>query len=406
MDRPPCGGLEATENLETVTLGDLIRAAGPNFCSDQGLSPHQSKIIARLGMCRTAAMGGHLWACNECGAAVNMYNSCRDRHCPQCQGAARYRWVEDRMSELLPVPYFHVVFTLPHELNPWISNDPSQLLGLLFQAAKTTLLEFAQDPKHLGATPGILMVLHTWGQKLNLHYHVHCIVTGGGLGDTGEWRATRPDYLFPVPAMMQVFRGIYLEGLSRLGQKGKIELSPGKLGGIVKKLYNKKWVVYAKKPFGGPDRVLKYLGRYTHRVAISNSRILGFSNNMVTFAYKDYADDHAQKTLILPMEKFLMRFVGHILPPGFMRIRMYGIWSNPRKKQDLAHCRQLLGEPEISQTTFDEAITASEPEDEGFLRPQDVSEGQLICPHCKKGILYPIDELIESIKKPVFWDTS
>lgn len=301
------------------------------------------------------------------------------------------------MSELLPVPYFHVVFTLPHELNPWIKSDPKQLIGLLFQSAKDTLLEFARDPKHLGATPGILMVLHTWGQKLNQHYHVHCIVTGGGLDEARQWRATRSDYLFPVEAMMPVFRGIYLERLSSLLGRKKLEFIPDRLTKVIRKLYNKKWVVYAKEPFGGPERVLKYLGRYTHRVAIANSRILRFANNMVTFTYKDYTDNHTEKTMTLPLEKFLCRFANHILPQGFMRIRGYGLWSNPRKKRDLTHCRFLLGDPEISETALDEAIASLEPDEGVIPRPEETSEGQLICPHCQEGILYPLDELMPGV---------
>ena len=300
------------------------------------------------------------------------------------------------MSELLPVPYFHVVFTLPHQLTPFIKRDTSLLLGKLFHAASRTLMTFFENEEDLGVTPGILMVLHTWGQQLTPHYHVHCIVTGGGLDKQRQWKSCSADYLFPVKALSKVFRGIYLKSVKDLIAKEKVSHQANELSALVAKLYRHPWVVYAKKPFGGPEVVLKYLGRYTHRVAISNARIIRFSNNMVTFTYKDYRKDAKICHLTLPLNEFLLRFVNHILPAGFMRIRSYGLWSNPRKKKDLAHCRSLLGKPDLSNEVVAHEIESSE-EIEGVLDVEDLEPGQMICPHCRKNILLPMDLIFETV---------
>ncbi len=250
----------------------------------------------------------------------------------------QFRWVSARVAELLPIPYFHCVFTLPHVLNPLVAANPRALLGALFMAASGTLMKFAKDPKFLGAKIGILIVLHTWGQKLNLHYHVHCVVTGGGLNRDHEWvPSSSENFLFPVKAMSPVFRGIYMEQLDLLLKQNALHIPDtyrrhfADYGQLKRRLFSKPWVVYAKRPFSGPLTVLKYLARYSHRVAIANSRIVQYENGLVTFTYKDYRHENANKLLTLPLEKFLNRFVSHILPNGFKKIRNYGIWANPCK---------------------------------------------------------------------------
>ena len=368
-----------------LTVGDLFRKTDKAFL--RRLTPEQAKVAYNLAGCRTARMGGHIWRCDHCRKEIPMYNSCRDRHCPGCQASARFKWVEARCAELLPVPYFHVVFTLPHILNPLIAYNPRRLLGCLFQAASQALLKFAADQKYLGACPGILMVLHTWGQKLNRHYHVHCVVTGGGLTEEGEWKAVPSDkFLFPIDPLSTVFQGIYLERLEKLFVAQKLKLPPDwtlTLDQLKQRLYKNKWVVYAKPPFGNPSLVLKYLGRYTHRVAIANSRLTGFDGNMVTFKYKDYRDDACWESLTLPLDDFLNRFLRHVLPKGLMRIRSFGILSNPKKKASLARCREILGEPDLSEALAE----TMEPDSEPMIDDTSILESGCICPYCKEGIL-------------------
>ena len=399
MGGTPRGGPHEPESKKELTLGALIGAAGPMFAADHRLTPHQAKVLARLGLCQTSRLGGHVWICDHCDVRIPMYNSCRDRHCPQCQAGPRFKWVADRTKELLPVPYFHVVFTLPHQLNPWIKQHPKPLLNLLFKAASSTLLDFAKDPKYLGATPGVLMVLHTWGQKLNCHYHVHCIVTGGGLDENQQWKGVKSSkFLFPVKAMSQKFRGAYVAGLKQIAEKEGLEHLKDKFQQLTDDLYQQSWVVYAKKPFGGPEMVLKYLGRYTHRIAISNHRILRFENNQVTFAYKDYRNEDRQRVLTLPLNDFLLRFVAHILPQGLMRIRSYGLLANTRKKEAITRCRELLGEPEITnalelQPERDEATEAALAA-LTELQQQLFEMGELrVCPECQKLALRPLKNI-------------
>ena len=382
---------------EKPTLGALFRAADKSFFLGNPLSEDQVKVAHRLARCQTQAMGGHLWCCDTCGALVPMYNSCRNRNCPQCQKMDQYRWVSARLKELLPVPYFHCVFTLPHKLNPLVYANPRALLGALFKAAATTLLKFGADPQWMGAKPGILMVLHTWGQKLNLHYHVHCIVTGGGLSAQKQWVPSYSEkYLFPVRAMSDVFRGLYWQYLERLLEKEKL-LIPHECAAyfsnrekLKTSLHAKQWVVYAKEPFAGPTAVLKYLARYTHRTAIANSRILKYANGMVTFRYVDYRKQRQQRLLHLPLQRFLRSFIDHVLPSGFMRIRGYGIWANACKKKDLTWCRYLLGDP----------VTHQPPMDTDNDEVATIEHFDFRCPHCKEGTLRFIPDAIALIIYP------
>jgi hypothetical protein len=337
-----------------VEVADVIREYGAAFLARYGgtLTGGQRRTLRDLAACRTAALGGHLQRCGDCGHEQPAYNSCRNRHCPKCQAASRAEWLDREARFLLPVEYHHVVFTLPPAVAAVALARPALLYDLLFQAAAATLRDVAANPKRLGAQIGVLMVLHTWGQNLHHHPHVHCVVTGGGLScnaqgsveATPRWRSCRPGFFLPVRVLSRVFRGKYLALLRQA-------FAQGRLGGWadadafarwLAPLYAKEWVVYAKAPFGGPERVLKYLARYTHRVAISNHRLVSLADGRVTFRYKDYAEDHRHKTMSLPAEEFLRRFVQHVLPKGFVKVRHYGLLANRHRAERLQVSRQLL----------------------------------------------------------------
>ena len=379
-----------------LTLGDIVRRYVGNFCRGHALCGVQAKALRAIARCRTAAMGGHRSRCDHCGAEINQYNSCRNRHCPTCQTVARLRWVEAREAELLPVPYFHVVFTLPHTINPLAQGNPRFLYNRLFKAAADTLKAFAADPKHLGAVPGITMVLHTWSQNLGQHLHVHCIVTGGGLSPDGKrWIPCKQNphankvFLFPVRALSAVFRGKFISGLRQDYEAGGLHFargtvpfeSPAGFSVLLDQLHAKPWVVYAKHPFAGPKQVIAYLSRYTHRVAIGNHRLLSMEDDQVTFRYKDYADQGHTKSMVLQADEFLRRFLLHILPSGFMRLRHYGLLANRYRKQKLARCRHLLHQPDLSPR---------EKEDAAELLQRLAGIDITLCPICKRGHLQDI----------------
>jgi hypothetical protein len=341
-------------------VADVIRAHGEAFLAKcgGGLTAEQRRALVDLADCRTAALGGHAQRCLDCGHERIAYNSCRNRHCPKCQALARARWLEREAQLLLPVAYHHVVFTLPHEVADLALANPALMYHALFQAASATLRDVAANPKRLGAQVGILMVLHTWGQNLHHHPHVHAVVTGGGLScdERGAidvspaWRSCRPGFFLPVRVLSRVFRGQYLALLQAAFRSGKLlfpgrfaaQAEPDAFAAWLRLLYAKDWVVYAKSPFGGPAQVLKYLARYTHRVAISNARLLDVADGQVTFRYKDYADDQRSKTMTLPGEEFLRRFVQHVLPRGFVKVRHYGFLANRHRAEKLNVCRRLL----------------------------------------------------------------
>ena len=314
--------------------------------------PSSAAPCSDIAACRTAALGGHVEECDRCGHQQIAYNSCRNRHCPKCQATAAAQWLEAREAELLPVEYFHVVFTLPAALGPIALQNPRVVYGLLFRAAAETLQQIAADPKHLGAEIGFLAVLHTWGQNLEHHPHVHCVVPGGGLSPDGSrWVACRPGFFLPVRVLSRVFRGKFLALLRAAFDQGKLSFH-GKLGALAdagefrRRLAasaQTEWVVYAKPPFGGPEQVLKYLARYTHRVAISNRRLVALEDGEVTFHWKDYAHGGGQKTMTLKAIEFIRRFLLHVLPSGFVRIRHYGFLANRVCREKLALCRALLG---------------------------------------------------------------
>jgi Putative transposase/Transposase zinc-binding domain len=336
-----------------LELADVIRTHERDFLArwNHVLSREQRKALRSLRDCRTAALGGHLQQCDRCGHRVILYNSCRNRHCNKCQATARARWLAQRQSELLPVPYFHVVFTLPQQIARLALQNPKHIYTILFRAASETLFTIAADPRHLGASIGFLAVLHTWGQNLHLHPHLHCVVPGGGISPDGSrWIACRQSFFLPVRVLSRLFRKKFLKALRIAFRKGDLRLSgelqsliqPSAFQTLCRLAARVDWVVYAKPPFGGPERVLKYLARYTHRVAISNHRLQALEDGRVRFAAKDYADHGRTKTMTLDAVEFLRRFLLHVLPAGFVRIRHFGFLAHRVRKPKLELCRALL----------------------------------------------------------------
>jgi hypothetical protein len=389
---PSSHKLAAGERRARPELADIFRRYGESYRKTHRLPASHKKVMRAVEACRTQEMGGHLTQCDTCGFEHPTYNSCRNRHCPKCQSLAKARWLKKQTSELLPVGYFHLVFTLPHLLNGLILTHKKILLTLLFKAVSETLLEFGQ--RRFGGTVGIIAVLHTWDQKLQDHFHLHCLIPSGALSlDQRRWIAARPNFLFPVKALSRVFRGKFLHRLARAGEQGKIPPATTE----IKASRQKSWVVYAKKPFGSPQTVLDYLGRYTHRVALSNHRILALENGRVTFTYRDRKDGDLKKTMTLEAQEFIRRFLLHVLPDGFMRIRHFGFLANRAKKLALPQCRKLLGLnpalPEIPQRSAQELLRE--------LTGIDLSR----CPSCKLGTMIVVGELPRISHSPR-WDSS
>ena len=369
-----------------------MRLHGEAFRHSHPLPASQLKIMSAIERCRTPALGGHLEQCDRCGFERPAYNSCRNRHCPKCQGLDTARWLQARQTEVLPVGYFHVVFTLPHDLNALILANKRLLLKILFDAVSQTLLAFGHN--NLGGKTGFIAVLHTWDQQLNAHFHLHCLVPAGALSQAGDrWIAAAENFLFPVTALSAVFRGKYIDFLRQAFAAGSL-VFPGQAAAfqtqagfddLIARLRQKPWVVYAKPPFGGPDKVLGYLGRYTHRVAISNNRILNVENGIVSFSFRDRRDGNKPKVMSLPAEEFIRRFLLHWLPSGFVRIRHFGFLANRSKKHDLPLCRKLLGldpHPPLPKQKSDEDLLRE-------LTGEDFSR----CPKCKQGMMHVVGEL-------------
>jgi hypothetical protein len=364
----------------SLEVADILRAAGPAYRAAQAghLSLQQLKVMSAIEHCRTAALGGHVEACADCGHRRIAYNSCRNRHCPKCQGAAARTWLAEREADLLPVGYFHVVFTLPAEIANVAYQNKAVVYDLLFQAASETMLRIAADPKHLGARIGITAVLHTWGSALTHHPHVHMVVPGGGIApDDQRWIATRPAFLLPVRVLGKLFRGVFLSRLLALYDAGRLVFFGGLAPLADRRAFlrhlapvrKKRWAVYAKPPFAGPGAVLAYLSRYTHRVAISNRRLLAFDDAGVTFRYKDYRRDggQRQRVMTLATDEFIRRFLLHVLPRGFHRIRHYGLLASSARKASLARARELL---------------AVSPTPDGDDAPDQPSDVRPPCPCC------------------------
>lgn len=374
----------------------MVRLHGDDYRRRHPLSMAQDKVMRHIAVCRTAALGGHVDECDSCGHTRISYNSCRDRHCPKCQARQQVEWLTQRLGRLLPVPYFHVVFTMPDLLNPLALRNKRVVYGILFDAASQTLLEIAKDPRHLGAEIGITAVLHTWGQNLLFHPHLHCVVTGGGLSaDQTKWLPSREKYLLPVKVFARLFRGKLLAALDSARKDGLLDFAgstekltdPMAWSTFKDRLYRKSWVVYSKPPFGGPEHVFHYLGRYTHRIAISNHRITDIRDGKVTFVVKDYADNHRRKSLALDAVEFLRRFLLHVLPHRFVRIRHYGLCAARNVHTKLATAQRLLAD--TSGAPQSKTASRSEPTHEPwwqrFLRLTGVDV--MACPACSTGRL-------------------
>jgi hypothetical protein len=368
-----------------VELADVFARHAAAYQATHRLVPVQHRAIAAIEACRTEQLGGHVERCEACAALRYHYHSCRNRHCPKCQTLAKERWLAARRAELLPVPYFHLVFTLPHELNALAQGNPRALYALLFQSVSDTLTEFGENPRWLGGNIAATLVLHTWGQTLSQHLHLHCLIAAGALAPDGHWVTSRRGFLFPVKALSRVFRGKFIAGLQRLFQNGTLKLAgscttlaaPHAQRHLINTLHEHPWVVYAKRPFAGPAQVLDYLGRYTHRVAISNHRLVSLTDDAIRFRYKDYAHGNRRTVMALAPAEFIRRFLLHVLPQHFMRIRHYGILANRTKQQKLALARAALLQP--SPATPPEAESV----ERFWLRVANLDIHQ--CPHCKAG---------------------
>lgn len=372
-----------------LEVADIFRAHGPAYrCANAGhLNLIQFKVMSAIENCRTAALGGHVSACTECDHQHIAYNSCRNRHCPKCQGAVAHNWMEARIEDLLPVPYFHVVFTLPAQVADIAYHNKAAVYDLLFKASSQTLLTIAADPKHLGARIGMTSVLHTWGSAMMHHPHVHIIVPGGGMGKDDQWISCRPGFFLPVKILSRLFRRLFLEGLTKLYKAGKLFffgnlsklIDPDTFAAHLAPLRKTNWVVYAKPPFGGPKAVLAYLSRYTHRVAISNHRLVSADTDTVTFRWKDYRIKHGDrmKVMRLPTPEFIRRFLIHVLPSGFHRIRHTGFLANGIRRERITTIRHLFDvEPNADQKTGDDHRTHTNERDQ--CQP---------CPECGSAMI-------------------
>jgi len=392
-------------------VADIIRDYGAAYLEHYRPSKEQRWVLNDLAQCRTSVLGGHLKKCNRCGHEVPVYNSCRNRHCPKCQGAARAAWLDARRKELLDVEYFHVVFTVAHEVAPVALQNRRAVYRMLFRVASETLLTIARDPKHLGVEIGFLALLHTWGANLLAHPHLHFVVPGGGLSsDTERWVSCRDGFFLPVRVLSRLFRGKFLAQLQRAFEQHELEFHgrlrylehPKAWESWLEPLRNKDWVVYAKPPFGGPEQVLKYLARYTHRVAISNQRLLTLEDGKVTFRWKDYANGNRQRTMTLDAIEFIRRFLLHVLPSGFMRIRYYGFLANRHRAEKLQRARRLLNDKSTSTSN-----EFSESETNGSIG--DSTNELELCPQCKQGRLAVITKIgisVDTTQPPWSFDSS
>lgn len=383
-------------------LQDVFKLYGQKYKDTHKLSLNQHKASYCIETCRTSAMGGHIDECNECGYMQISYNSCRNRHCPKCQTLVKERWISNRKKDLLCVQYFHVVFTIPDIINPIALNNQEVIYSILFKSAAQSIIDLSQDKKYLGAQTGFTSVLHTWGQNLMHHPHIHCIVPGGGLSDINKWVNSRKNFFIPVKVLSRKFRGKFLYHLKNAFKENKLKFR-GEIKNLefeqdfqslINTLYDTEWITYCKKPFKGPEQVIEYLGRYTHRVAISNNRILKVEGGKVTFKWRDYRDNNKQKIMTLDAMEFIRRFLLHVLPNGFMRIRHYGILSNRNRATKLKLCKKLTG-AKISNI-YEEKLSVYEMLLK--LTGRDITQ----CPCCQHGKLTrKIDFGKQGISPPV-----
>jgi hypothetical protein len=396
MSRPP------------LEVAEVVRQHGAAFLARYGpiLSGEQQRALRAIALCRTAVLGGHITQCDHCGHEVQAYNSCRHRSCPKCHGATQATWLAAREREMLDTPYVHVIFTLPHALGPLALQNPRHLYSLLFRTVAQTLQDIAEDPKHLGAEIGGFAVLHTWGQQLHHHPHLHCVLPAGGLAPDGtQWRPCRPHFFLPVRVLSRRFRRLYLAGLEQTYAQGQLSLmgrcrdlaEPTPWQRLLATLRDQEWVVYAKEPMQNPQHVLKYLARYTHRVAISNHRLVALEDGQVTFRYKDYQRGHRLRTLTLAAVEFLRRLMLHVPPHGFHRLRHFGFLANRVRQEKLAQCRTLLGRATPPQARG-KAVDLD-------LKPPEGAAGEpgTVCPVCQHGRMQLIQTLY---RQPGVWDLS
>ena len=388
----------------SAELADVFNIYGEDYLNRHQLSAAAYKAINAIGNCRTKALGGHVYRCELCSAEIIMYDSCRNRHCPKCQAMAKTLWLEARQAELLPVEYFHLVFTIPHELNFIASYNQTTIYNILFKAASTTIKTMGEDPKRLGGLMGMLSVLHTWGQNLQQHIHLHCVIPGGALKQS-EWVPAKPGFLFPVRALSKMFRGIFVKLLRQAFDNGELTFKasiadladPKIFHKMLDQIMNKDWVVYSKKPFNGAKGAVDYLAKYVYRTAISNNRILSCEDGKVTFQWRDYSDHNKIKVMSLDADEFIRRFLIHILPSGFMRVRSFGFLANSCKAKNISLILTALNQsqPVLNNTKEKTADL--------MLRLTGVDIN--ICPECKKGKLLLI-KTIPNFKQISYWDTS
>ncbi len=388
----------STKSHKTITVADIFRQGLDRYLSRyNNLYAKEWKVVNNILNCRTQALGGHIYMCDNCDSITILYNSCRDRHCPICQSTARALWVQKRINELIPVGYFHTVFTIPDSFNAFALRNKKVVYNILFKSVSETLLTLGIDPKRLGAEIGFIAVLHTWGQNLMDHPHIHCIIPGGGIIDNGKkWKSSRKEFLFPDRVIASLFKKKFLHYFKESIKSKQIELH-----GTLKKYedvncykdfissqYNKDWVVYSKKPFSSAENVIKYIGRYTHRIAISNQRLIKIKDNRIYFWWKDYRDDGKKKIMSLDLVEFIRRFLLHILPDRYVRIRYYGILSNSKRAENIKLCLKLLGKDQ-----------------EEYQYPTDILSilkiigiDVTICPNCENGHLYHLKEILKEPK--------
>jgi Putative transposase/Transposase zinc-binding domain len=381
-----------------LELADIFRLHGRAYRQAHALPLHQLKLMQAIETCRTAALGGHVEQCGQCEFTRISYNSCRNRHCPKCQSLARDKWLQNRKAELLPVEYFHVVFTIPDQLAAIAFQNKSVVYDILFRATAETLLTIARDPKHLGAEIGFFCVLHTWGQNLHHHPHLHCVIPGGGVSsDYERWIACRPGFFLPVRVLSRLFRRLFLQALEKAFQDNRLQFfsdleqlrDPKTFAHYLDPLRVAEWVVYAKPPFGGPAQALEYVGRYTHRVALSNDRLVSMEQDQVSFRWKDYRHEHKQKHKIMTLaaDEFIRRFLLHALPPGFQRIRYYGLFANAHRRDAVTLCRKLLLAP------VSELLPCPAAQDYRDLYETLTGESLRNCPKCGVGAMIIIEVL-------------
>jgi Putative transposase/Transposase zinc-binding domain len=396
-----------------LEVADIFRRYGEAYRQQHraSLSTAQRRVMTAIEVCRTAALGGHLERCDCCHYERPCYSSCRDRHCPKCQSLARAEWVEKRTAEVLQTHYFHVVFSVPEQIASIAYQNKEVVYGILFRATAESLSTIAADPEHMGAEIGFFAVLHSWGQNLLFHPHLHCVVPGGGISFDGtRWISCRPRFFLPVRVLSRLFRRLFLKYLQEAFDSGKLHFfsslvtlrDPQAFRRHLDPVRNLKWVVYAKPPFAGPQQVVDYVGRYTHRVAISNHRIVDIEGGDVKFTWRDYRDNNQQKTMILSADQFIGRFLLHVLPSGFHRIRYYGFLGNRHRKEKLEHCRQLLG----MASSSDNSSESSPAEDYRDRYERLTGRSLRECPVCHRGRMITVTTLAEVRSSPAIKDTS